>query len=139
MQAKKFHLGAVLSVTARRVSHMDDVYDILNFMTDDNLFTHQLQRAIDECKPYLLEQFPQLATPEMDFAVAALGEMLKSKSGKAEPEKLVAGWLAKQVVKYGEEFEVKPLPRGAHQLKNPIVEAKEMMGGPEKVIVVQID
>jgi len=140
MQTKEFHLGDVLSITTGRLvspRHMDGVYDILNFMTGDNLFTHQLPRASDECKPYLIEQFPQLATPEMDFAVAELGEMLKTKSGKAKVEKLVAGWLAKQIAKYGEKFSVKPIPKGAHQLKNPIVEAEEMMGGPEKVIVVQ--
>lgn len=143
MQTKKFHLGDVLSITTGRLvspRHTDGVYDILNFMTGDNLFTHQLPRASDECKPYLIEQFPQLDTPEMDFAVAELGKMLKTKSGKADAEKLVAGWLAKQVAKYGEEFEVKPIPKGAHAVKNPIAEAAEMMGRPKKkVIVVQID
>ena len=142
MQTKKFHLGDVLSITTGRLvspRHIDGVYDILNFMTGDNLFTHQLPRASEECKPYLIEQFPQLATPEMDFAVAELGEMLKSKSGKTEAEKLVAGWLAKQVAKYGEEFEVKPIPKGAHEFKNPIAEAAEMMGGSDKVIVAQTD
>jgi hypothetical protein len=126
MQTKKFHLGDVLSVTTGRLvspRHMDGVYDILNFMTGDNLFTHQLPRASDECKPHLLAQFPQLA--EVD----ASG--VNTKNHKQ--------WLAEQVAKYGEEFEVKPIPKGAHQFKNPIAEATEMMGGPEKVIVVQTD
>ena len=64
MKTKKFHLGDVLSITTGRLvspRHMDGVYDILNFMTGDNLFTHQLPRASDECKPHLLAQFPQLA------------------------------------------------------------------------------
>ena len=94
MKTKKFHLGDVLSTTTERLvspRHISGVYDILNFMTGDDLFTHQLPRASEECKPYLLEQFPQLDTPEMDFAVAELGETLKTASGKAESEKLVAG------------------------------------------------
>ncbi len=124
MQTKKFHLGDVLSIiTGRIVSprHMDGVCNILNFMTGDNLFTYQLPRAGDECKPHLLAQFPQPS--EVDAS--------------GVNEKNHKQWLAEQVAKYGEEFEVKPIPKGAHQFKNPITEAEEMMGGPEKVIVVQ--
>lgn len=140
MQTKQFHLGDVLSITTGRLvspRHIDGVYDILNFMTGDNLFTHQLPRASDECKPYLVEQFPQLARAEMDSALAELDDALKSKTGKADVEKIVASWLAKQVAKFGEMFEVKPIPTDAHEVKNPIAEAAEMMGGPEKVIVVR--
>ena len=99
MQTKQFHLGDVLSITTGRLvspRHIDGVYDILNFMTGDNLFTHQLPRASDECKPYLVEQFPQLATTEMDSAIADLSDALKSKSGKAQVEKVVADWLPQQ-------------------------------------------
>ena len=140
MQTKQFHLGDVLSIATNRLvspRHIDGVYDILNFMTGDNLFTHQLPRASDECKPYLVEQFPHLATAEMDSVIAELGDALKSKNGKAQVEKVVADWLAKQVAKYGEMFAVKPIPTDAHEVKNPIAEAAEMMGGPEKVIVVR--
>ena len=140
MQTKEFHLGDVLSITTGRLvspRHIDGVYDILNFMTGDNLFTHALPRASDECKPHLVAQFPQLTTSEMDSAIAELGKSLKTKSGKAEAEKIVADWLTKQVAKYGEMFAVKPIPKGAHEFKNPIAEAAEMMGGPEKVIVIR--
>ena len=80
---------------------MESVYDVLNFMTGDTLFTHQLPRARGECKPYLLKQFPQLATPEMESEVAELVEMLKTTSDEDENDKLVAEWLAKQVTRYG--------------------------------------
>jgi len=141
MQTKQFHLGDVLSITTGRLvssRHIDGVYDILNFMTGDNLFTHALPCASGECKPYLIEQFPQLVTPEMDSAIAELGDALKSKSGEVEAEKVVANWLTKQVTKYGEMFAVKPIPNNVHEVKNPIAEAAEMMGGPEKVIAVSI-
>lgn len=142
---REFHVGDVLSITTGRLvslRHMDGVYDILDFMTGDNLFTHQLPRAGDECKSYLLEQFPQLATPEMDFAVAELGEMLKTPSGKKEPDKLIAGWFSKLISgKYGvevkERLTVRPIPKSAHQIKNPIAEAVEMMGEHGKVIVYE--
>jgi len=88
---KQFHISGVLSVTTGHLvspRHMDGIYDILNFMTGDNLFTHQLPRASDECKPYLLKQHPQLkdvdasgVTPEnwpkrLDQQVARFGENL---------------------------------------------------------------
>lgn len=126
MQTKEFHLGDVLSITTGRLvspRHMDGIYDILNFLTGDNLFTHQLPRASDECKPHLLEQFPQLK--EVD-ASAVNGKNYKQ-------------WLAKQVAKYGEKFTVKPIPNGAHEVKNPVEEVAEMMGDPNKVIVVETD
>ena len=35
---------------------MDGIYDILNFLTGDNLYTHQLPRAMRECEPWLRAQ-----------------------------------------------------------------------------------
>lgn len=136
MQSKQFHISDVLSITTGRLvstRHMDGVYDILNFMTGDNLFTHQLPRASDECKPYLLAQFPQLDTPEMQFALGELIEMLNTQSGKNEPDKLILGWLSKLTSgKYGvkceETLEVRAIPTNAHEVKDPIAEAAEMMG-----------
>ena len=64
MQTKMFTLGDVLSVTTGRLvspRQIEGIYDILNWMTSDSLSTHQLGRASDECKPYLLEQFPHLS------------------------------------------------------------------------------
>ena len=141
MQTKQFHLGDVLSITTGRLvspRHIDGVYDILNFMTGDNLFTHQLPRAFDECKPYLVAQFPQLAIAKMETAIAKLDEALKTKSGKAKAEKIVAKWLTKQVARYGEIFMVRPIPIAAHEVKDPIVEVAEVMSNSEKVYVVRI-
>ena len=144
MKARKFHLGDVLSITTGLLlspRHMDGIYDILNFMTGDNLFTPQLPRAKDECKPYLLEQFPQLDSPEMHFAIGELKEMMKTPSGKKEPAMLLLGWLSKLTSgKYGivceEMLEVKPLPKGAHIIKDPVMETAETMGQSKKVIVI---
>lgn len=55
MTTKTFHIGDILSVTTSRLvspSHIDGVYSILNWMTCDNLYTHQLPRAADECAPF---------------------------------------------------------------------------------------
>lgn len=139
MDVKKFYLGDVLSVTTGRLLSprgMDGVYDILNFMTGDNLFTHQLPRAVDECKPHLLRQHPELDSPEFQLALGELVLMLDTESGKKQPEHLITGWLSKQFAVYGEQLEVAPIPPEAHQVRDPIEELAEMVG-PEKVIVVE--
>jgi len=48
MATKDFHISDILSITDGRLvstRHMDGIYEILNFMTGDNLFTHQLPRS----------------------------------------------------------------------------------------------
>ncbi len=110
--SKTFALGDVLSITTgclvspRRVAAL---YDILNHMTGDKLFTHQLPRAANECKPYLLEQFPQLKD------VDASG---------VNPENW-RSWLAEQADKYGYEFAVAPLPKDAHEFIDPLAWSSE--------------
>jgi len=142
MQTKQFHLGDVLSVTTGRLvspSHVDGLYDILNFMTGDNLFTHQLPRAARECRPYLITQFPQLSGRTMHSAITELDDALNAETAEGEEKKIVTDWLAKQVAKYGEMFTVKPIPTATHKVKDPLTEVEEMMGGPEKVVVVRTE
>jgi hypothetical protein len=48
---------------------MDGVYQILNHVTGDNLYTHTLPRACRFARPLILEAYPELAkanTPEAD-------------------------------------------------------------------------
>jgi hypothetical protein len=79
MQTKRYHLGDILSITTGRLvspRHMDGVYDILNFMTGDDLYTHQLPRAADECRPYLAKQFPQLSKIDLPKAGEGFKQIL---------------------------------------------------------------
>ena len=60
---KNFHISDILTITDGRLvsfNGMDGVYDILNFMTGDDLFTHQLPRAMDICQPVLQKQLPHV-------------------------------------------------------------------------------
>jgi hypothetical protein len=112
--AKEFHIGDVLSITTSKIvslRHMEGIYDILNYMTGDNLFTHQLPRAAEECKLYLLEQFP--------FLKDITGDDITAENWK--------DWLNDKIQKFGETLMVEPLPEGVHEFKNPILEAIEMM------------
>ena len=125
MASKKFHLGDVLSITTGRLvsqRHIDGVYDILNFMTSESLFTHQLPIVGDICKPALFEQHPQL----------------KDVDASSVNEKNYKQWLAEQVAKYGEELSVSPLVDGQYEARNPLQELHEMAPNA-KVIPVVID
>ena len=124
---KTFHLGDILSVTTSRLvspRHIDGVYDILNWMTGDNLMTHQLPRACGECEGPLLTQHPDLAaivTPE------TFGD---------DPEQGVARWLAEQVAIYGETREVAPLAAEDHTVIDPLDELRAMKPDAEIITVV---
>jgi hypothetical protein len=126
--SKTFHLGDILSVTTGKLvspRHIDGVYDILNWMTGDNLFTHQLPRAMDECQGPLLAQHPGLAAvvPPEDFG--------------PDPKAGVEAWLAGQVAIYGETREVAPLADDVHGHVDPLDEL-HLMRPDAKIIVVAV-
>lgn len=114
---KQFHLAHILSITtgillpAPDVEYpMETVYEILNFMTKDNLYTHQLPRAAKEVRPYLLEQFPW--AKEIDASNIGSGEW--------------DTWLAQQVEKYGAWHMVAPMHLEDHENIDPIDEIRRM-------------
>ena len=43
------------------IEEIGDLYEILNYLTGDDLWTHQLPHAGRVCKPAILFQHPQLA------------------------------------------------------------------------------
>jgi hypothetical protein len=134
MDTRTFHLGDILSVTTGWLvspRHMDGIYDILNYMTGDNLFINQLSRAVDECAPMLLAQHPDLAgVPVPDsFGV-----------GDEDSAKVaVDRWLAEQVAIYGETLAVAPLAAEDHTYIDPTTELRAMMRPDAKIIVVAGD
>lgn len=119
---RDFHIGDILSVTTGTLVSprlMDGIYDILNFMTGDNLYTHQLPRAMNECRPHLLTLHPGLSKVDVSAITA---ENYKA-------------WLSDRVKEFGETLQVTPVPQGVHERKDPIDELCAMVG-PEKVIVI---
>jgi len=121
---KKFHIGDILSITTGKLvslRQMDGIYDILNFLTQDNLFTHQLPRVSEECCPWLLRRHPQLKEVEViDFT----------------GEDSVKVWLNKQIEKYGEYLEIETIPRNDHDYIDPEEELVSQMG-KDKVIIIR--
>jgi hypothetical protein len=124
-ETRDFHIGDILSVTTGRLvspRHVDGIYDILNYMTGDNLFTHQLPRGMDECKPALLSQHPQLADVEVpdDFG----------------GEQQVVEWLETQMAWLGRELPVAPLAAEDHTYMDPITELRKMAPHAEVIPIV---
>ena len=121
---RNFALGAVLSVAGGKLMcDIEMVYEILNFMTGDNLFTHQLPRAAEECRPSLLKQHPFLS----DYLENV--EPTVSTSNYSEK-------LAECVSKWGSEVAIEELSAaGDHEFKEPLQELCDMVG-PDKVIPV---
>lgn len=122
MTARAFHIGDILSITGDKLVSprlIEGVYDILTFMTGDTLFTHQLPRAMRECRPYLLQQHPQLATVDESSVT--------SENWRT--------WLDEQIVKLGETLLVEPLPPDAHEFIDPLSELAEKVH-PDNIIVV---
>lgn len=129
-KTKDFHIGDILTVTTGRLvspTHIDGVYDILNFMTQDNLVTHQLPRASEQCKPWLLRWHPEL----VDVDTSRLDNL-----PEAEAKRLVAQWLEKQVGHFGEMLWVETIPVDDQTHRNPLEELEEM--APGKPIIVAV-
>lgn len=107
--SRMFPLGSVLSVTTGRflADDLDQVYDILNFLTGDSLITHQLPRAIRTAQPYVLIQYPGLrgVEPPQD---ASSGEVFL--------------WLAETKKRFGVALPVAPLPPGVWEHLHPLEE-----------------
>lgn len=123
----EFQLGDILSITTGRLvsrDRMGGIYKILNYMTGDSLFTRQLPRASEECKPALFAQHPPLADIEVPDEFA-------------DGEKAVYDWLSQQEAIYGVTLPVKPLAAENHTSIDPIQELK-MMRPDMPVIIVEI-
>ena len=118
----KYDIGTILSITHDNLlTRIDNVYQILNYMTDDNLFTHVLPRACRFCKPFILKQHPQLL--EWDIY---------------KPQVNTNNWeemLEKARIMFGDELDIEKAPSGVWSEKNPIEELSEMVD-KDKIIEV---
>jgi hypothetical protein len=122
-EAREFDLGDVLSVTTGCLvspRHMAGIYDILNFMTGDDLMTHQIPRACRECEPVLLLQHPQLAGVDASGVTPANHE----------------AWLAEQKRQFGERLSIEPCGPGVHERIDPLSELAEKIH-PSKILEVR--
>lgn len=122
MSTKEFHIGDILSITTEILvspRHIDGVHDILQWMTGEPLWTHQLPRATGECAPALRQQFP-------DLAAVAVPDGLNS-------EDEVLAWLHEMEQQHGATRAVRCLAPQDHTSIDPITEFK--MKQPDAAII----
>jgi hypothetical protein len=123
MSEKTFPTFAVLSVvTGRLLGDIGGVYEVLNFMTGESLFTHQLPRVSREAEPVILALHPELAV-----AVAEAEQVNETNWSE---------WLAKWTARYGVTITVPTLTIAQHERIDLISELAEKVH-PDKIIVVQ--
>lgn len=109
---KSYHISDVLSVmtgnllSTRKPRPMDAFYDVLSYMTDDEVYTHQLPRVCDECAPFLKEHFPELAAIDVSHI----------------DEENHAEEMAKIVLAHGDTVDVPRLPATLHKVIDPVKE-----------------
>jgi hypothetical protein len=136
---KKFPLRVLLTVTTERLltegkdpkdNGIGDLYELLGWMTNDQPFTHQLPRFNDECKPWLLRWFPELANVNVDL----LDDMIRIEGAKNGCE----AWLdaVQKLSDCKPEYDVPRIPADDHEKKNPVDELIAMRGTDEGIVVV---
>jgi hypothetical protein len=127
MRAAVFHLGDLLSITTDSLlfpSGMDGVYRSIDHVTGVAHSTHQLPRAADIVKPWLLRRYPWLADIEVPAGPGS--------------RDLLGPWPAQVCAEFGEFHEVDAMPQGSYVGRDPVAELAEMLG-PDPVIAVTID
>lgn len=120
-ETRTFHLGDIVAAgTGCLVAPrgIEAVYEILNWLTGDNLYTHQLPRAGRESAPWLARWFPWYS--QIDTSVVTKDNW-RSK-------------LDEWVALYGETHSVPRIPRDDHTHRDPVEELQEMVG--DKPIIV---
>lgn len=130
-ETRTFPLRTVLTVTTGRLltkprdghNGIQDLYEILGFMTDDQPYTHQLPRFAEECAPWLYRWFPILETVNYE-SLDELDALVDSKGKDGVDE-----WLEKIERQLGvSEFAVGKIPRDDHQRKHAYDELVQMRG-----------
>lgn len=124
VKKQTFPTATVLSVVGRKTLTNDvgNLYGILNFLVDDNLYTHQLQRAADQVRPWILYQHPEL-------------------EGYEDSHVNPTNWrkhLAAMEKKYGATMVLEQLPEHAREPQDPLEELAKMVP-PDRILVVRPD
>ena len=113
---RTFDLGTVLTVTSGRVfTSIDNFYDILNYLSNDKIYTHQIPRVITIAKSYVLERYPQLDGVGKDVVI----------NNKQDVETFIG----EQKSIYGDSFVLSPMTGEIYQHIDPIDELIGMRSG----------
>lgn len=105
-------------VTLRKI---EPVYEVLNFMTGESLFTHQLPRVGEEARAVMLEFQPMLA------------EAIKE-AGQVTPDNWQQ-WGRTWLKRYGAQLMVPRMTATQHKTVHALDEAQAMLGDKSVIVV----
>jgi len=99
MNTKQFDLSVILSVTTGKLlTDMDNLYEILRFLTGKIVFTHQIPKILPMASEHILKTYPELSV-----ILLPDGSITKNQHAK---------WLiAEQKTKYGAALPLTPMPK----------------------------
>ncbi len=124
-EIKAFATADVLStITGHLVSKIDGVYEVLNWMTGESVFTHQLPRICREATPVVLDLHPELSQ------AIAEAEQVNPTNWRE--------WIAKWEDRYGAEITVPKFGADDHERIDPLSELAERIP-PNKIVVVKCE
>lgn len=122
METKEFPTADVLStVTGMLMADISGVYEVLNWMTGESVFTHQIPRISREAVPVMLAMHPNLqqAIDESDQV----------------NRKTVAHWRQIWEDRYGPTIAVPKFTIETHERTDPMSEAAQYFH-PDQTIVI---
>jgi len=124
MQTKEFATADVLStITGVLVSNIGGVYEVLNWMTGESVFTHQLPRIAREATPVVIGAHPALQQ--------AIGE---AKEVNGENWEM---WRDRWVDRYGPTISIPKFTADTHESIDPMSELAEKVH-PDKIITMTV-
>lgn len=75
---KNFDLGTILTLTSGRLfTGMEELYDVLNYLTNETISTVQLPAIMEIVNPYVLSLYPQLKGVGADLVINNIGDVRK--------------------------------------------------------------
>jgi hypothetical protein len=124
MQTKEFATVDVLStITGRLMGDIGGVYEVLNWMTGESVFTHQLPRIGREATPVVVAAHPTLQQA-VDEAEQVNQENYKE-------------WRQRWEDRYGPTIAVPKFGADTHESIDPMSELGEKVH-PDKIITINV-
>lgn len=123
-ETKTFPTAVELStITGRLICDIGGIYEVLNWMTGESVFTHQLPRIGREAEPVILAAHPHLRE-----AV--------SEAKQVTPENW-QHWRDLWIDRYGPEIAVPKMTAAEHERIDPMSELAEKVS-PDQIITVNV-
>lgn len=114
---KDFDLGAILNITTSRLfTSIEDIVEVLSYLTGDSIYIHQIPRVMEAAKPYVLSLYPELKGVGDDVIINSFED--------------VKAFIDEQKKIFGEKLPLKPMSKtDGYSYVNPIEEAIEIRSG----------